>query len=162
MQVDWEAIKRREREQKGEARSSLMDGVPAGIPALLQAEKLQRKAALVGFDWSNIQEVLAKLDEEVAELKEALSGPESSRNRQAAQDELGDVLFTLVNLARHLDGGHAQSSAEQALRRASHKFSRRFRFMEAVRNGEMDGLSASEWERLWQQAKRNPETTKTS
>jgi MazG family protein len=143
--ADWEAIKRAERAAKGEVRASLMDGVPRGAPALLKAQKLQQKAALVGFDWPDAQSVLGKLDEEVTELKEAVA----QQDENAMADELGDVLFTLVNLARHLSGGNA----EQSLRLACAKFERRFRQMEANSSKPLGDLAAVELESLWQQAK---------
>lgn len=143
---NWEVIKRAERAAKGDdVRTSLMDGVPHGVPALLRAHKLQKKAALVGFEWPDASAVVDKLDEEVAELKQALESGDSA----AIADELGDVFFTLVNLARHLD----KVAAEQSVRLACDKFERRFRQMEAMQ-ADLASLDAAALEALWQRAKR--------
>lgn len=144
--TDWERIKREERAQQGEVRNSLMDGVPAGLPALARATKLQQKAALAGFDWPDAKGALAKLHEEIAELEQAMAQGQA----EAVIDELGDVLFTLVNLSRHLAGG---INAGQSLRRATHKFERRFRAMEQASATPLADLPAPELERLWQEAK---------
>jgi len=113
----WEARKARER--RG---GSVLDGVPLAMPALLRAAKVSNKAAGVGFDWPDRDGVRAKVDEELAELDEALARGDES----AVAEEFGDLLFTLVNLGRHLPTG-----AEDALRRATAKFERRFRAVEA-------------------------------
>lgn len=144
--VDWERIKQQERARKGEHRESLMDGVPAGLPALSRAEKVQKKAALVGFDWQHMQGPLDKLHEEIAELEAALRSGEED----AIHEELGDVFFTLVNLSRHLPG---PVNAEQSLRRATQKFEQRFRSMERLRVVPLNQMTAGELEELWQKAK---------
>jgi MazG family protein len=118
----WEAEKRAERAAKAGAGAGVLDGVAFALPALLRAEKLQRRAARVGFDWPDAAGVLAKCREEIAEIESALAaglGPD------ALADEVGDLLFSCVNLARHLG-----VEAEQALRGASAKFERRFGAME--------------------------------
>lgn len=142
----WEAHKAAEREAAGEAPSSLLNGVTRGLPALRRAAKLQRRAAGVGFDWTSAERVLDKLSEEVAELREAMS-----EGGGDAEAELGDVLFTCVNLARHLG-----VDPDHALRRTNGSFERRFRRMEAFAAQEgasLDDLDAEALERLWERAK---------
>ena len=149
--VAWEDHKESERRAKASAEgraASVLDGVAAGLPALMRALKLQRRAARVGFDWPSSAEVFLKIDEEIAEIKAELSGtPSPSR----LLDEVGDLLFAVVNLARHLE-----VDAEAALRHANGKFERRFRQVEdqlaaAGRNPADAGLD--ELEALWQRAK---------
>lgn len=147
----WEQHKENERKAKAAAEGrapSVLDGVAARLPALLRALKLQNRAARVGFDWPNTTEVLVKVDEEVAELKSEIS---SGANRDRAQDEVGDLLFAVVNLARHL-----KVDAEAALRHANAKFERRFREIEArlakLGRGPTDA-TLEELEALWQEVK---------
>ncbi len=116
---NWEQIKRSE--SGYEDRKSALDGVPDHLPNLQRAQKLQRKAARVGFDWNNVSDVLPKIDEEIAELKESIQ----DGNREEIELEIGDLLFSIVNLCRFLD-----VQAEEALRKASRKFVRRFKAME--------------------------------
>jgi ATP diphosphatase len=137
VKANWEQIKETER---GEARQSLLDGVPAGMPALERAAKIQRRAADVGFDWAQAAPVLDKLSEEVEELREAVA----EKNR--VPEELGDVLFTVVNLARHLN-----VDPELALRGAIERFISRFGAMEVM--GPLDGLSLAELDERWEIAK---------
>jgi ATP diphosphatase len=117
-----------------------MDDVPVDMPALARGAKLQRRAASVGFDWPDQSGVMAKLREEVAELDEALE------EEDGVAHELGDVLFTVVNLARHLD-----IDPEMALRQAVDRFSERFRKVEKA--GDLAGRSAADLNALWEQAK---------
>ncbi len=141
----WETVKRAERQQAGKVVGVLGD-VPRGLPALLEAAKLGGRAAKVGFDWNEPEGILAKLDEELVEL----NAERAAGDRQRMEEELGDVLFTAVNLARHLE-----VDAEQALRGANRRFRERFEAMER-RGGEraqMGTLSAAEWDRLWAEAK---------
>lgn len=145
----WEDVKAEERRLKGKAeRESLLDDVPLGFPALTRAEKLQKRAARGGFDWPEIRQVMAKIREELGELEQELSdGAVPDR----VEDELGDVLFTLANLARHL-----KVDPEEALRRTNRKFERRFRSIEQAL--EKDGRSMEttpldQLEALWQAAK---------
>jgi MazG family protein len=144
----WEAHKRRERGERG----ALAD-MALGLPALMRAQKLQARAARVGFDWDDADRVGAKLDEELGELREARASGDPDR----MEDELGDVLFVLVNLARHL-----KIDAETALRRSNAKFTSRFCLIEAALATEGRTLaeaSLEEMERHWQAAKqreRNP------
>jgi tetrapyrrole methylase family protein/MazG family protein len=116
---NWEQIKRSE--SGYEDRKSALDGVPDHLPNLQRAQKLQRKAARVGFDWNNVSDVLPKIDEEIAELKENIQ----DGNREEIELEIGDLLFSIVNLCRFLD-----VQAEEALRKASRKFVSRFKAME--------------------------------
>lgn len=142
----WEAHKARERAARSEG---VLDGVPVGLPALARAQKLGRRAARVGFDWPDAGAVLDKVAEESGELEAALAARE--RAPAAVQEELGDLLFTIANLARHLD-----VDAESALRRASLKFEQRFRALEARlaaagRTPEQAG--PGELELLWNEVK---------
>jgi len=140
----WEDYKAEERKRKGE--HSLMDGIPAGMAELQRSVKLQKRAAKAGFDWASPEPVLEKFDEELAEIREAMD----SRDRQAIEDELGDLLFVATNLARKLD-----IDPGTALRRSNAKFERRFRAIEEAAGGQ-DGLGAMEldaMETLWQKIK---------
>jgi ATP diphosphatase len=148
----WERQKEAERAAKATAEGrnpSALDGLALGLPALMRAAKLQKRAARVGFDWPEAQEVFAKLDEELAELRhEVDSGGGDARTR----DELGDLLFTVANLARKLD-----IDPEAALRDTNAKFERRFRAIEralAARGQRAEDCSLETLEALWQQAKR--------
>ncbi len=147
----WETLKAEERAEKASSRgenASVLDDVPVGFPALTRAEKLQKRAARVGFDWDTIAPVLAKLEEEIAELKEEM---QQGGSPERLSDEMGDVLFSSVNLARHL-----KIDPEFALRGTNTKFETRFRHVEAsLRN---DGIlwgevGIDEYERRWQAAK---------
>src|SRR3546814_42051 len=136
----WEDIKADER--KGHADKSALASVAHALPALLRAEKLQKRAARTGFDWPDSEGVYAKIDEEIEEVKDASS--EAHR-----EEEIGDLLFAFVNLARHL-----KVDSEQALRLANAKFERRFRNMEETAGDGFPALSLEEKEALWRQAKR--------
>jgi len=149
----WEATKAAERQEKAgngadQEPPSALDGVAKALPALTRAHKLQKRAARVGFDWDDAAGVLAKLDEETAELKAEIdAGGDTDR----LEDEAGDLLFTCVNLARKLE-----IDPEQALRRANAKFEDRFRRLEAGsmdENRPLDGQSQNELEQRWQKAK---------
>ena len=139
--MHWEAIKAAERADRDSDNSALA-GVAKALPALLRAEKLQKRAARTGFDWPDTRGVMAKIEEELREVHEAASPEEH-------QEEVGDLLFAVVNLARHL-----KVDAEVALRGANAKFEARFRAMEAMAGDGFAGLSLDEKERLWQSAKR--------
>ncbi|KKB83813.1 nucleoside triphosphate hydrolase [Devosia limi DSM 17137] len=122
----WDAIKAEERAikaaRKGDVIPSVLDDVPGTLPALARAEKLTRRAASVGFDWPDAASVAAKVEEELTEVREAIA----SGDKDSAQEEIGDLLFAVANLARH-----AGIDAEAALRDANHKFTRRFHYVEA-------------------------------
>ncbi|MDH4046557.1 MAG: nucleoside triphosphate pyrophosphohydrolase [Gammaproteobacteria bacterium] len=147
----WESIKAAERSAAGKAQSvSLLDGVAISLPALLRAQKLGERAGRAGFDWPDAAGAWEKITEEIEELQAVQGGGDKAR----VAEELGDLLFAVVNLARHLD-----VDAEQALDNASRKFERRFRSMEAniVSGGDsMQDLSLEQMERHWQQAKKAP------
>jgi tetrapyrrole methylase family protein/MazG family protein len=156
---NWEALKAQE--AAGQARQSKLDGIPKGLGSLQRAQKMQEKAARVGFDWPDLAGVTAKLAEELAELEQArrtrdATVPENGRHPQSDHDapvreEVGDVLFTVVNLARALG-----IDAEGALRGTNEKFYRRFTYMErrASAGGKALGeMSLEELEELWQLAK---------
>ena len=145
----WEEIKAEERGEKAAApeQLSLLDDVPAALPALSRAAKLQKRAANVGFDWADATPVVAKIQEELDEVREAMA------NGQAAQvaEEVGDLLFVMVNLARHL-----HVDAEDALRQANAKFERRFRFIEEALKAQdrtPQEASLEEMDALWDAAK---------
>jgi nucleoside triphosphate diphosphatase len=141
----WEAIKQVERNERNLA--GVLADVPLALPALSRAQKIQKRAAGVNFDWADAPSVLDKLQEELLELQAAMSADQ----RSAVRDELGDVLFTCVNLARHLG-----LDAEASLRQSTEKFERRFRQMEAsaARQGnDLASLSAAQLDQLWVVAK---------
>ena len=145
----WEEHKARERAARGGEGSGLLDDVPVGLPSLARAQKLGKRAARVGFDWPDAEGVLAKLDEEAQELREAMAARHDAPER--AEEELGDLLFTVANLARHLG-----VDAEAALRRAGLKFARRFAHIEArlaARGLGPAEVGPEELERLWAEAK---------
>ena len=142
---NWERFKQSEREQKKQ--SAILDDVPRALPALSRAQKLQKRAARVGFDWLDAEGVWAKIDEELSELREAIV----SQNDSHIEAELGDVLIAVVNLARHLG-----VDAESATRRANSRFENRFRVMEQAALEEGTSLKEETLEQLekrWQQAK---------
>lgn len=156
----WEQIKR---DEKGHGGSVLAD-IPQNLPALSRAAKLQRRAASVGFDWQSLPPVIDKVDEEIAELKQAIEAKNKANSEQAGEqatlataeqavfEEYGDLLFACVNLARFLS-----IDAEAALRMAGKKFERRFQQMQVIAetNGQVfKELTLAEQETLWQQVKR--------
>lgn len=141
----WNAIK--SQEQKNTENNSLLDNLPLALPALMRAEKLQKRCAKVGFDWDNLPPVIAKIEEELGEVKQALA----ETNQQHLEEELGDLLFATVNLIRH-----AKLPAEQTLTKANNKFERRFRFVEkqAKQQGKaLADCSLEEMDIWWEQAK---------
>ncbi|MBN8431191.1 nucleoside triphosphate pyrophosphohydrolase [Microbulbifer salipaludis] len=145
VKANWEAIKAEERQGKGE--KGTLDGVAVGLPALTRAAKLQKRAAQVGFDWPEIGGVLAKVEEELRELREAID----SGDRAHAREELGDLLFSCVNLARHL-----KEDPEVALRQCNRKFEQRFGAVEAAlkaRDQQPSDVSLEELDRLWEASK---------
>jgi nucleoside triphosphate diphosphatase len=146
----WEELKAEERKAKAKKAkgnaASILDDVPLALPALLRAEKLQRRAASVGFDWDNAQKVVEKIAEEAREVVDAGLDPDKRA------EEIGDLLFVMANLARHL-----KVDPEAALRAANAKFTRRFHFIEAAlkaQGRDPAGASLEEMEALWQKAKK--------
>jgi ATP diphosphatase len=136
----WETLKAGERATSGH--KSLLDDVADALPALMRAEKLQRRASSVGFDWNNAHLVIEKIAEEAREVAEA-------RTQEEREEEVGDLLFVVANLARHL-----KVDPEVALRAANAKFTRRFQHIETVLGPRMGSASLKEMEALWQDAKR--------
>lgn len=140
---NWERIKQQERNERGER--GILEDIPRALPALMRAAKLQKRAAGVGFDWTETAAVLEKLKEEITELETEIA----SANAQGIDDELGDVLFSCVNLARHL-----QVDPEKALARSNDKFKRRFDAMEALASvDDFSQLTVEEMETLWSKVK---------
>jgi MazG family protein len=144
----WGEVKNAEKKEKGREEDGLLGSVPRALPALVEAQQIASRAAGVGFDWENAEQVIEKLHEELAELDEA--------RRLASQDELeneiGDLLFVLVNLARFM-----KVDPEQALRRTNRKFRERFGYIErklAERGKTLAGSNIEEMEALWQEAKK--------
>ncbi len=146
---NWEAIKAGERAERHGEDASLLDGIASALPALKRAQKLSGRAANVGFDWPDVGGVRDKIDEELAELDAELARGE----RRRVEEEIGDLFFSLVNLARH-----AGVDAEAAADGANRKFERRFRALEAaasVDGGSVAELDADTLEGLWQSVKRD-------
>ena len=142
--VNWEKLKNEERKAENK---SVLAGVPQSLPALLKASRLTEKAARVGFDWRRAEDVFEKIDEEVGELREAVAGGTAAN----IHDEIGDLLFTIANIARKLD-----VNAEDALQSANRKFMRRFTVMETkVRESgrNLDQLTLEQMDALWDEAK---------
>jgi nucleoside triphosphate diphosphatase len=141
----WEAHKAAERAAGG-ADASVLDGVALALPALLRAAKLSRRAARIGFDWPDADAVIDKIEEELAELEFAMAG---DGDQAALEEEVGDLLFAAANLARKLD-----IEPETALRRATAKFERRFRQVEALARARGIGRDLDALEALWNEVKR--------
>lgn len=142
---NWEAIKRTE--EGYEERKSLLDGIPSQLPSLLRARKIQSKVSRVGFDWQHAEEVLPKIQEEIDELKDCLNANDQS----AIEMEIGDLLFSIVNLSRFLN-----VEPEDALRKTNAKFIRRFKMIEAEieRQGKsFDDFDLAGLDKLWEKAK---------
>jgi len=138
----WEEIKADEKRSRGEAQKSVLASVPRNLPALIEAQQISSKAANAGFDWENTDQVLDKLHEELNELADA----RKAQSHDEIENEIGDILFALVNVARHL-----KVDPEQALRRSNAKFRQRFAHVEA--NAQLPGATLQEMEALWQEAK---------
>jgi len=143
---NWETIKAGERREKG-----ALAGVPRQLPALLKALRITEKAAALGFDWERANDVVAKLEEEVRELKTEVESGSPSGGREGVREELGDVLFVMANLARQLG-----VDPEAALQGANDKFARRFRAMEEqarARGAQLSSMTLTELDALWESAK---------
>lgn len=153
---EWEEVKAKERAEKGKTsaeKTSLLDDVARALPALMRAEKLQKRAARVGFDWPDLDGVMDKIIEEAQEVKEAAA----SGDADAIEDEMGDLLFAVTNLARKLG-----VDPEVALRRTNDKFTRRFKSVEAgaKANGKtLPDMSLEEMDALWNAAKMDERQT---
>lgn len=145
---NWEQIKRAEK-AKTHRHASLLDSVPGSFPPLLEAAKLGSKASKVGFDWPDLQGLLDKVREECCEIEAELKNADAP----AMQEEIGDLLFTVVNLARH-----AQVDSEVGLRGANRKFRSRFARMEELAGGSLEGRTAQELDRFWTEAKRREQS----
>ena len=152
---NWEAIKAQEKAEKLKNRTpeqrSLLEGIPSKLPAIHEAHQISSRAARVGFDWPDVNGIFDKLQEEVRELKEVISSSGSEEKRDRLEDEIGDMLFVMVNIARYL-----KIDSESALKRANRKFKSRFQFMEKELAGQgktLDQTSLDEMEALWQKAK---------
>ena len=143
--TNWEKIKQSE---KGPGKKSVLDGLPSHLPALLKAFRIQEKVARVNFDWQDIKAVFGKIREEISELEEA----HDSTDQAAQEEEFGDLLFSLVNLARHL-----KVTPEDALRFTNEKFIRRFNYIEekmSLTGESMDDATLEQLDLLWDEAKR--------
>jgi MazG family protein len=142
--VNWEKLKQDERKAENK---SVLSGVPQAMPALLKASRLTEKAARVGFDWRRTEDVFDKIDEEVAELREAVA----EGDMEHIHEEIGDLLFTIANIARKVN-----VNPEEALQSTNRKFMRRFEAMESrvrERDQNLDQLELEEMDRLWDEAK---------
>ena len=175
LNAQWDAIKAQEKQLKKQRlkqgneaiENSILDNVPKGMPALMYAQKLQKACAKVGFDWSDAAPVIDKVREEVEEIQQELDFKQRAQgalktgvvplnsgvpdNQQAIEEEIGDALFAMVNLARH-----CKVDADTALRNASNKFANRFKGVErlaAEQGDKLDALTLDEMEALWQQVK---------
>ena len=153
---NWEAIKAQEKSEKLKNRTpeqrSLLEGIPSKLPAIHEAHQISARAARVGFDWPDVEGIFDKLQEEVRELKEVISSNGKQAQRERLEDEIGDMLFVIVNIARYL-----KIDSESALKRANRKFKTRFRYMEAelAKQGKnLEQTPLEEMEALWQKAKR--------
>ena len=143
--TNWEKIKREEKGSEG--RKSVLDGLPASMPALLHAYRIQEKVARVNFDWDDVKEVLLKVGEEFNEVCKALE----QGDKKKIEEEMGDLLFSMVNLSRHLN-----VPPEDALRRSNDKFMRRFRYIEAaleLRGENLERATFEKLDELWEEAK---------
>ncbi len=148
--ADWQRIKEAERIERGKLEPlSILAKIPSAMPALKQAELLQTKAATVGFDWDNIEDVIAKVDEERAELLAAMA----THNKLDIKDELGDCFFSLVNLARFL-----KLDPNDVLNGTNQKFRNRFYFIEAHSEKEMSEMTLAELDHYWNLAKKAEKT----
>jgi MazG family protein len=146
VKVRWDEIKKGEKAgREAGGPESVLDGVPRNLPALMEADKISHKAAALGFEWPDIGGVVEKLEEEAAELARARADAEPEH----VAHEIGDLLFTLVNLARFL-----KVDPEQALRQTNERFRKRFAHIEKQAGGRVEGMPLERMEELWQEAKR--------
>jgi MazG family protein len=152
---NWEAIKAQEKAQKLKNRTpeqrSLLEGIPTKLPAIHEAHQISSRAARVGFDWPDIEGIFDKLQEEVRELRAEISSGADDKRRERLEDEIGDMFFVIVNIARYL-----KIDSESALKRANRKFKARFQYMEkqlAEQGKTLEEVSLADMEVLWQRAK---------
>jgi MazG family protein len=152
---NWETIKAQEKAEKLNRRTpeqrSLLEGIPSKLPAIHEAHQISARAARVGFDWPHIEGIFEKLQEEIRELKEVIAKDANNPERDRLEDEIGDLLFVIVNIARYL-----KIDSETALKRANRKFKSRFQYMEGelARQGKtIEQTNLDEMEALWQRAK---------
>lgn len=143
--ANWEKIKKEEKLHKD--RKSILDGIPKALPSLLKAEKIQKKAASHGFDWDNPEDVFKKVQEEIGEVQEAVA----EKNPEHIEEEIGDLLFAVVNYARHLG-----VNSSEALRKCNDKFERRFRYVES--RCDIENSSLNEMDYFWEEAKKSEKT----
>jgi len=163
--LNWEAMKAEERRAggKNERDESLLDGVSSKAPALMEAHQLSTKAARVGFDWEKVEDIFAKLEEEIGELRAAIvthANSKSETDHTQVREEIGDLLFAATNIARHL-----QVEPEAALKLTNRKFRRRFGFIEATlreRGQPFNETTLEEMETLWQMAKESKQRAASS
>lgn len=152
--ADWEELKQTERAEKSQyENNSLLSDIPMVMPQLLRAKKIQKCVATVGFDWQEVKEVLHKVEEELVEVKEVMNAQDQASELKQArlEEELGDLLFSVVNLSRHL-----KVDAEEALRKGNGKFIRRFEHLEnklAAQGKELKKCDLEEMETAWENAK---------
>lgn len=142
----WEELKKQERVAKGQ--TGILDDIPVNLPALTRAHKLQKRASSVGFDWPDLQGVLQKIEEELEEVKQAIQ----AQDQQEVKNELGDLLFAVVNACRH-----SKTEPESALRKTNIKFEQRFRYIEEQlkqRGIEPEDAQLELMDQLWEEAKR--------
>lgn len=144
---NWDELKKAQKEASGKTveSESILDEVPVHFPALLEGQKISKKAAKTGFDWENVGQIFEKLDEETAELKEAIE------KREGLEEEIGDLLFVVVNLARKLD-----IDAETALKKTNRKFRQRFKYIETALKSKgktLEDSNLEEMDNLWNKAK---------
>jgi len=156
---EWEKIKQQEREAKADKNGislSILDDVSRTLPSLMRAEKLQKRAAKEGFDWPNINDVMLKVREEIDEVQQELDAAEQDTVK--IEDEIGDLLFSCINLSRH-----AGLDTEQCVRKANLKFEHRFRALEKIVDNEeqtINDMSLAELEDLWQKVKQDENVLK--
>ncbi len=142
--INWEMLKKDQKRQQGK---SILSGVPKELPGLLRAHRIQEKAARVGFDWSNFSDVLDKVKEEIEEFKEICD----TDNKDKIEEEIGDIFFALVNVARFKD-----INSEYAIRKTIDKFIKRFNFIEAKAeemNKDLNNMSLEEMDKIWEESK---------
>lgn len=150
--ANWNKIKQQEKINNPKP-DSVLDGIPKSLPSIIRAEKLQKSAGKVGFDWKNVEDVKKKLQEEIQELYKEIEKSSNADNQNKIEDELGDVLFSVINLSRFL-----KISPEVALNRANLKFTSRFQFIEKevkAMNKNLEDMTLEEMDKIWDKAKLN-------